>query len=203
MSPTTQKISAPSAAAEPQAGGAHMPVWLIMAALLIFFVGGIYFDANGGWFSPQVYAPYHSVEEVQMFQPPGGDDWKRLGQIKYELVCALCHGTDGMGKAGQAPPFKGSEWVLTENPGRLIRIPLGGLTGPIKVHGELFVGTTSSMPAMGSGMSDEELAAVLSYMRNSWGNKASVIKPEEVKAIRAAAAPHTQPWTADELMKVP
>ena len=200
MSQMSQKMSASSAAAEPQAGSAHMPVWLLMVPLVIFFFGGIFFDANGGWFSPQVYAPYHSLEELQAFQPVGGDEWKRVGQRVYEQVCALCHGVDGMGKAGQAPPFVGSEWVLTDNVGRLCRIPLQGLSGPIKVKGETW---TLAMPAMGAALPDDQLAAVLSYMRNSWGNKASVITPEEIKAARAASASHPQSWTADELMKVP
>ena len=199
MSQMSQKISAPSGAAEPQAGSASMPVWMIVAVLVIFLLGGVYFDANGGWFSQQVYAPYHSIEEVQLFQPKGGDEDLVLGKRVYEQVCALCHGVDGMGKAGQAPPFKGSEWVITDNIGRLIRIPLAGLNGPIKVNGETW---TLSMPAMGAALPDDQLAAVLTYMRNSWGNKASKIKPEDVKAVRAAAASHTQQWTADELMKV-
>jgi len=199
MSQMSQKMSAPSVAAEPQAGSASMPVWMIVMGLVIFFLGGIYFDANGGWFSQQVYAPYHSVEEVQLFQPPGGDEHLILGKRVYEQVCALCHGVDGMGKAGQAPPFAGSEWVTTDSIPRLIRIPLAGLNGPIKVKGETW---TLAMPAMGAALPDDQLAGVLSYMRNSWGNKASKVTPADVKAVRAAAAGHTQPWTADELMKV-
>ena len=197
MSQTPQKISSTSAA-EPQAGSASMPVWMIMVGLVIFFLGGVYFDANGGWFSQQVYAPYHSIEEVQLFQPKGGDEDLVLGKRVYEQVCALCHGVDGMGKAGQAPPFVGSEWVLTDVPGRVIRIPLQGLNGPIKVKGETW---TLSMPAMGAALPDEQLAAVLTYMRNSWGNKASKITAADVKAVRAATAGHTQQWTSDEVMK--
>jgi len=199
MSQMSQKMSAPSAAAEPQAGSANMPIWLILVALVIFFFGGIYFDANGGWFSQQVYAPYHSIEEVQIYQPVGGDEDIALGKRVFEQVCALCHGVDGMGKAGQAPPFKGSEWVLTDNVGRLARIPLSGLSGPVKVNGETW---NLSMPAMGAALPDDQLSAVLSYMRNSWGNKASKVTPADVKAARAAAAAHSQPWNADELMKV-
>ena len=199
MSQTSQKMSAPSAAAEPQAGNANMPVWLIPVALLIFFFGGMYFDANGGWFNQKVYAPYHSIDEVQNFQPVGGDEDLVLGKRVFEQVCALCHGVDGLGKPGQAPPFKGSEWVLTDNVGRLARIPLSGLGGPIKVNGETW---TLAMPAMGAALPDDQLAAVLTYMRNSWGNKASKVTPEDVKKARAAVASHSQPWTADELMKV-
>jgi len=198
MSQTSQKMSNPSATAEPQAGSASMPIWLIPVALVIFFFGGIYFDANGGWFDQKVYAPYHSVEEVQLYQPVGGDDDLVLGKRVYEQVCALCHGVDGMGKPGQAPPFKGSEWVLTDNVGRLIHIPLNGLSGPIKVNGETW---NLSMPAMGAALPDDQLAAVLSYMRNSWGNKASKVTADDVKAVRATSGSHA-PWTADELMKL-
>ena len=200
MSQMSQKMTAPPAAAEPQAGSANVPVWMIVAPLMIFFLGGVYFDATGGWFSQQVYAPYRSVEELQTFQPVSDDGGIALGKRVYEQVCALCHGVDGLGKAGQAPPFKGSEWVLTDNVGRLIRIPLQGLGGPIKVNG---VEWNLPMPAMGAALPDDQLAAVLTYMRASWGNKAPRVTAEEVKAVRAASAGHTQPWTGDELMKLP
>jgi mono/diheme cytochrome c family protein len=58
------------------------------------------------------------------------------------------------------------------------------------------------MPAMGAALSDEDLAAVLSYIRQSWGNKASAITPDQVKAIRAQVGNRSQPWTAEELDKV-
>lgn len=198
MSQKSSTISA-AATAEPRAGDAIMPVWLIVAVLVVFLLGGLYFDARGGWFSQQVYAPYHSLEEVTLFQPKGGDEDIALGKRVYEQVCALCHGVDGNGKPGQAPPLAGSEWVTTDSVGRLIRIPLQGLNGPIKVKGETW---SLSMPAMGAALPDDQLAAVLSYMRNSWGNKASKITPDDVKAVRAATAGHSQQWTADELMKV-
>lgn len=193
-----QAVALPDA--EPQAGQAAMPVWLIIGLFVIFFWGSLYFDAHGGWFSPQVYAPYRNIEELTLFQPATEERWKTDGKRVFELICALCHGMDGLGRPAQAPPFVGSEWVLTDNPGRLARIPLGGLNGPIKVNG---VEWNLAMPAMGATLPDEDLAAVLTYMRNSWGNKASEITTDQIKAIRAAAAPHTQPWTADELMKLP
>jgi mono/diheme cytochrome c family protein len=58
------------------------------------------------------------------------------------------------------------------------------------------------MPAMGAALSDEDLAAVLSYIRQSWGNKASAITPDQVKAIRAQVGNRSQPWTAEELNAV-
>jgi hypothetical protein len=79
---------------------------------------------------------------------------------------------------------------------RMIRIPLAGLTGPVKVKDQEW---NLSMPAMGATLSDDDLAAVLTYIRQSWGNKASEITPDEVKAIRAKVGNRTQPWTIAEL----
>jgi mono/diheme cytochrome c family protein len=58
------------------------------------------------------------------------------------------------------------------------------------------------MAAMGVGMTDEDLALVLTYIRQSWGNKASEITPEQVKAVRAQVQ-NRPPWRADELLAVP
>lgn len=183
--------------AEPRAGSASMPVWMLVTVMVLVFGGGLYFDTYGGWFSPQVYAPYRSVNDLMVYQPVSGEGAILVrGKVVYEQVCALCHGADGNGKPGQAPTFVGSEWVITDTTGRLIRIPLQGLNGPIKVKGEEW---NLAMPAMGAALPDDDLAAVLSYMRNAWGNKASLITPEEVAAVRAATASRTQPWTAAEL----
>lgn len=183
--------------AEPRAGSASMPVWMLVTVMVFVFGGGLYFDTYGGWFSPQVYAPYRSVNDLMAYQPVSGEGAILVrGKVVYEQVCALCHGADGNGKPGQAPTFVGSEWVITDNTGRLIRIPLQGLNGPIKVKGEDW---NLAMPAMGAALPDADLAAVLSYMRNAWGNKASLITPEEVAAVRAATASRTQPWTGAEL----
>ena len=158
----------------------------------------IYFDQHSGWFSSEVYAPYRSMEELALYQPPtGGPDLLR-GKAVYENICGLCHNNDGMGKPGQAPPFVGSEWALG-TPHRMIRIPLVGLTGTVGVAGQQY---NLSMPAMGAALSDDDLAAVLTYIRRSWGNKASIVTPEEVKAVRAQVGNRTQPWTAEELKAI-
>jgi mono/diheme cytochrome c family protein len=182
---------------EPRAGSASMPIWMLVMVLVFVFGGGLYFDSYGGWFNPQVYAPYKGMNELMAYQPVSGDDAYLLrGKVVYEQVCALCHASDGAGKPGQAPPFAGSEWVVGDKIGNLIRIPLQGLNGPIKVKG---VEWNLAMPAMGASLPDEDLGAVLSYMRGAWGNKAGLITPEEVKAVRAATSSRNQPWTATEL----
>jgi mono/diheme cytochrome c family protein len=195
MEPTAVATPAPS---EGRANLAHVPVWLFFLLFVLLFWGMYYFDQNSGWFNAQVYAPYRSVEELQLYQPAGGGGNDR-GKAVFENVCALCHNPDGAGKPNQAPPLIGSEWVVG-SPARMIRIPLAGLAGPITVKGQEW---NLAMPAMGAALSDEDLAAVLTYMRQSWGNKGSEITPEQVKAVRAEVGNRSQPFTVEQLQQIP
>ena len=182
-------------AAEPRAGITAVPVWMIILLFLLLYWGMVYFDQHSGWFSPEVYAPYRSTAELALYQPPtGGIDLSR-GKAVYENICGLCHGNDGAGKPGQAPAFANSEWALG-TPNRMIRIPIVGLAGPVQVAGQQW---NLAMPAMGAALPDDDLAAVLTYIRQSWGNKASAVTPEQVKAVRAEVGNRTQPWTAEQL----
>jgi mono/diheme cytochrome c family protein len=180
---------------EPKAARQAIPVWLMVLLFMLFFWGMVYFDQHSAWCSPQVYAPYHSLAELQLYQPPTGGVNLDRGRAVYDTVCALCHNTDGSGKPNQAPPFAGSEWAVG-SPNRMIRIPLSGLNGTVSVKGQEW---NLSMPAMGAALSDDDLAAALTYIRKSWGNQASEITPEQVKAIRGEVGSRAQPWTAAEL----
>ncbi|HXG46731.1 MAG TPA: hypothetical protein VNO52_03840, partial [Methylomirabilota bacterium] len=93
-----------------------------------------------------------------------------------------------------------SEWVLAPKPDRLIRIVLNGLSGPIEVKGAQF---NNVMLPWRDALSDQQVADVLSYIRNEWGNKAPFVKPDEVKAIRDATADKGVNWTAEELKAIP
>jgi mono/diheme cytochrome c family protein len=185
-------------AAEPRAGGSAVPVWIIVLLFLLLYWGMVYFDQHSGWFSTEVYAPYRSTAELVMFQPPAGGPDLARGKAVYENLCGLCHGNDGMGKPGQAPPFARSEWALG-NPNRMIRIPLAGLAGPVQVAGTEW---NLAMPAMGATLPDDDLAAVLTYIRQSWGNKASAVTPEQVKAVRDKTKGRNQPYSQEELLKI-
>jgi mono/diheme cytochrome c family protein len=190
---------------EPSAGKAAVPVWLILLFALLFFWGQVYLDHHGGGFSAQVYEPFNRFEDVDALRPKGGLEAKlALGKARYEALCAPCHQSSGLGTPGQFPPLVASEWVLTAGPGRMTRIALHGLTGPIMVKGQPFNGAMPPMgePRMGGTLTEEELAAVLTYVRQSWGNNASEVTIDQVKAVRAATADRNSPWTADELTKV-
>jgi len=183
----------------PRAGDVTVPMWLVVLLAVLAYWGMLYFDWHSGWFDPRVYRPFGSVAVVNELQPvSGADAVLRRGQVVYETTCALCHGVDGQGKPGQAPPLAGSEFVLG-SPGRLIRIPLHGLTGPIQVKGQTW---NLAMPAMGAALSAEDLAAALTYIRQAWGNQAEPITAAQVEAVKAETAGRTQPWTAQELEAV-
>lgn len=104
------------------------------------------------------------------------------GKAVY-MLCAACHGQNGEGGPA-GPPHAGSEWV-TGPVSNLIRIQMRGLEGPITVKGEVFNAVPMMTPF--AFQSDEDIAAVLTYIRNSFGNKASAVSPEQVKAIRPEA----------------
>ena len=176
-----------------------VPVWLFVFLFVLLYWAMVTFDTQGGWFNSQVYAPYHSLVELQQFQPQVGPVNLQRGMAVFDNVCGLCHNPDGMGKPNQAPPLAGSEWVQG-NPSHMIPIPLIGLSGPISVKGQQW---NLAMPAMGANLSDEDLAAVLSYIRQSWGNNGSEITPEQVQKLRAQMTSRTQPLTAVELNSIP
>ncbi len=114
--------------------------------------------------------------------------------------CITCHQQDGMGlAASQFPPLAQSRWV-TGDPERLTKIALHGITGPMSVRGAKYVGKVPMTPF--KFLSDEELAAVLTFSRNRWGNKASPIYPEMVKRIRRATKDRAAFWNPDELLAV-
>jgi mono/diheme cytochrome c family protein len=103
-----------------------------------------------------------------------------IGKVQF-MVCAACHGQNGEG-GPIAPPLAGSDWVKgpVEN---LIRIQLRGLQGSITVSGKEYNFPTG-MAAL-AYQTDEQIAAVLTYVRNSFGNKAPAVKPEQVAALRS------------------
>ncbi len=178
---------------EPTAASAPVPVWLVVLTLALVFLGAVYFDRHSGWFDRQVFAPYSSAETLAFYQPKSGAAaLAARGKSVYDSVCGICHGGDGLGKPGQAPPLAASEWV-TRDVNSLARVPLAGLNGPIQVAGHEW---NLSMAPMGAGLSDADLAAVLTYIRAAWGNQGSPVSEADMKAARAAISGNS-PSAAD------
>jgi mono/diheme cytochrome c family protein len=204
MSPDTNQLTplAPEAA-EPTAGQQPVPVWLLVLLFLVLYGGMVYFDRNSAWFDAQVYTPFHTGAELQSFQPvSGGPSLAQLGlQVYNRPTCVACHQANGKGTPGQFPPLVQSDWAREPEPGRVIRIVLDGLSGPITVEGQNF---NSAMVPWKGALTDEEIAAVLTYVRQNpeWGNKAPAVQPDRVKQVREKTKDRTQPWSAEELLKI-
>lgn len=119
------------------------------------------------------------------------------GQL-YTTYCSACHGTSGEGaQNGQFPPLGGSPWPVG-NPERAIKIVLNGLHGEVNVNGRTW---NLEMPPQGAVLPDDQIAAILTYVRSSWGNKADAVDTAKVKEVRAAVGKRSEPWTAAELLK--
>ncbi|MEP4079139.1 c-type cytochrome [Haloferula sp.] len=134
--------------------------------------------------------PSADYDAVDALTPAAGTAPDAAVMAKGEqgyLLCAACHGPKGEGvQAGDitvGPPLAPSDWVVGPV-SNLIRIQMRGLTGPIHVSGKLYT-PVAPMTPMGAASSDEDVAAVLTYVRNSFGNSAPPVLPEQVKALRS------------------
>jgi putative membrane-bound dehydrogenase-like protein len=133
----------------------------------------------------------HRIEKKH--NPPAGQ--LARGEAVYARTCAACHQSNGSGVDGAFPPLDGNARVAGE-PGALVKIVLHGLTGPVGVPGKLAV--NSLMPPV-IGLTDAEIADVLSFVRHAWSNDAAAIPAEEVAKVRAATKDRQAAWTAGEL----
>ena len=118
------------------------------------------------------------------------------GQAVFTQTCQMCHQANGQGIPGTYPPQAGSPFINGDKT-KLIRLVLGGLTGPVTVEGRTY---NNVMPPW-KMKSDAEIAAVLTYVRSHFGNNAGAVTAEEVAQQRAATASRTAPWTIADLNK--
>jgi hypothetical protein len=204
MSINDQKSSVrPVEEVEPITDWTPVPVLLIgLFAVLLFF--GLYLLNNhAGGFSSKVYEPFASLDDL-MARNMGLGPLEPLPPRNpvFAQVCAACHMPDGMGNpAVGAPPLAGSDWVNAEGPNRIIRIVLNGFTGPVEVSGKQY--GTGTMTPFKDVFTDEQIAGVLSFVRQEWGNKGSRVTPEQVAAIRKETADKMGPWTVPDLQPIP
>jgi mono/diheme cytochrome c family protein len=124
------------------------------------------------------------------------------GQTLFTTICAVCHQPTGLGLPNMFPPLAGSDWVTAPGTERLIRIVVHGFQGPINVNGKPFASLAPIMPPQGA-LPDKQIAAVLTYARNAFGNKGSAVTPEQVKAVRDAEKDRVAMWDEASLLKVP
>ncbi len=126
------------------------------------------------------------------------------GKGSFGRICSVCHGKEGEGIKNLAPPLAGSEWVNTPNKKVTTRILLDGLAGPVHVNGSLYAPPeyVAAMPGLRDNIETNNgtIAGLLTYIRNSFGNKASAVTVEDVAAVRKETADRKQSYSESELL---
>ncbi|CAM5781283.1 c-type cytochrome [Castellaniella caeni] len=151
-----------------------------------------------------VWAVYHLYVSYTPMPPAVGDDRVAAdfivpktadgGQL-YTANCVACHQATGAGVPGVFPPLSKSEWVDDPDASVMVRIVLHGIHGPLTVEGAKYNG---EMPHFQEKFSDEELAAIVSHVRSSFGNTASKIDAQFVAKVREETKGQATPWKGDE-----
>ena len=183
--------------------------FLLVGSASLLLWAGLYVGKYGGRFDGDEFSeiPHGRPPKVINSAPDPITITIKRGAIVYQN-CAACHLADGNGDPGKnIPPLAGSDWVQSDSPNRIIRIVLNGLNGPVKVKDTVWNGNAMNPWRKStdnpSGLSNEDIAAVLSYIRNTWGNKAGIVTPDQVAAISKETEKRADAWTAEELLKVP
>ncbi len=188
---------------EPTSSNAPIPLALTSIFFVIIFIAGIYLALNSGGFRSDVFSP-------KLVSWSGGGaggvaapvDPKVVGKRIYTQNCVVCHQTSGLGMPGQFPPLVGSEWVVGGDwvaDNHLVSILLHGMQGAVQVKGVTY---NNAMPPW-KQLKDDQIAAVLTYIRSEWGNAAAPISPEYVKSMRDKTTARTEPWSQKELKAMP
>ena len=102
------------------------------------------------------------------------------GKPAFEANCAACHQATGKGLPGAFPPLAGSDWLQGKAPSQVAEVVLKGLQGAVAVNGVTY---DNVMPSQ-SGINDADIAAIVTYVLNQWGNPGGSISADEVKALR-------------------
>ncbi len=184
---------------EPTAGSNGMRGALIVAFALAVYVG---YRETGGLdnnFSALVYAPYTDEAEAEAMQvrSPVEKQFDR-GAVTYRRICSGCHLSNGQGQQNlHYPPLDGSDWVIQKGPSVLVRIVNNGLSGDITVKNEQY--GKGVMEPVGASLTDDEVADLLTYIRDAWSNSATPVKPEKVNEVRKKIGDREAKWTVKDL----
>lgn len=195
---------------EAVAAGSHLPRVLGLAVVTIAEAKGVdktselTFKAAKAALSGEILPDGESslrIDAPKHLTGKDADAYKKGAEIyAREAHCGTCHQANGKGlPAASFPPIAGSHWA-TGDPVRLIKLSMKGLFGPIEVEGIEYPGVVPMTP-FEYILKDDELAATLTYVRNAFGNKASVIHPEDVAAVRELIKDKKDMYNPADLLK--
>jgi mono/diheme cytochrome c family protein len=185
---------------DPEEAGNPIPRWVLGLALLLA-LGCAYYILRVNPSTATRYGDQRTVSDLlQQPKPAGGGAAAADGATIFAARCAACHQATGAGLPSVFPPLAGSNWVNGHDT-TVIQIVLHGIQGSLTVNGGKYNG---AMPNFGAQLSDAEIAAVLSYVRSQWGNKAGAVSAQLVTAQRTTTAQRNEPWDGDaDLSKLP
>lgn len=188
----------------PREGSEALSPKLILFFVALGFFGAGYLVWNSGGFKATVYNPARVAwDGAGSGGAAAAPDPMVLGKKVFTQNCAVCHHANGEGVPGQFPPLVGSEWVLASEAwhgdNHIVKIVLNGLQGVVTVKGQQY---NNVMAPWGKVLKDDQIAAVLTYVRNEWGNQAAPITPEFVAKIREETKDRNDPWTQKELQAI-
>ena len=201
---------------EPTCSDAPIPSWLVLLICLVLFIAGMYLGLFNGGFRGDVYNERESSSALLFpeIKIAGGTEAAATAPdavVESPVVrgkkfytnppasCVTCHQANGKGVPGSFPPLAGSEFVQGGSK-RLGMILLKGLQGPLKVESATFNG---AMPTWEKVLSDKQIASILTYVRQEWGNKAGEITPEQIAAARNEFRSRNEPWTEADVLAIP
>lgn len=176
-------------------GAEPPPLWLWVAIFGVILFSVFYLGAFVGDYSDRVDFTAGPWLRPEVSDAEAPAVVRVSGEQIYASRCQTCHQASGEGLAGVFPPLNRSPWV-TDDAGVFTRILLHGMQGPVEVRGNVYNGVMPAFP----NLSDAELAAVITHVRQAWENSASEVTAEEVAAVREATAGRTQSWRAEELL---
>ena len=181
---------------EPQEGFSPVPIFLMFIFAALCFWGGVYLVEHSGGYRWDAYSPDFNPNagapkpiEIALFD---------RGAKVYRNQCAQCHQADGNGVLGVYPPLVASNWV-TGHPQVVSRILINGLNGPIVVKGSNYNGNMPAFGSSGLALSDKDIAGVITYIRQEWGNSASDVTVATIAEYSDLYAGRSVPWQAADL----
>lgn len=182
---------------EPEEGFSPVPIFLLFVFAALCFWGGVYFVETSGGYRWDAYSPDFDPDADA--PPPVEIPLFERGAKVFRNQCAQCHQTSGQGVAGVYPPLVGSEWVVGSEE-RLARILINGLNGPIVVEGNTYNGNMPAFGPNGLNLKAKEIAGVLTYIRQEWGNSGSDVTEEAMIGYMESYSARSAAWTSDELL---
>lgn len=172
--------------------GSHPVPKFVIALVALVFGWAIYYLASSNLSNQPELGDSRTVADLtaQSGSKTGAVDGAQI----YAAQCVACHQASGTGLPGVFPPLAGSEWVAGKE-SVVAQILLHGISGSLTVKGVVYKG---EMPTFKDKLNDAEIAAVLSYVRSSFGNAAGKVDAALVKIERAAGKDRKLPWNGDD-----